>query len=247
MINYIILGIIQGLTEFLPVSSSGHLVIAQKLLGITGQCLVTSVVLHLGTCAALLLFFYRDILRLLRSPRSLLLVLIVTFITGVIGISGKDFFEQLFLSPRAVGLALLGTGVLLILTKRIKQNNKTEVGIKDALILGFVQGLAVIPGISRSGSTIAILLFRKIDQETCFRFSFLAAIPAILGAALLEAKDIGLALKGEPLNLTIGFCCSLVTGILALKVLQIVLKKAKLYYFGYYCIIVAVTTLIFLK
>jgi len=247
MLNYIILGIIQGITEFFPVSSSAHLVIAQRLLGVNEPALVVSVVLHLGTCAALIIFFFKDILNLLRNFRLLSYVIIVTLITGIIGVSGKDFFEKLFASPALVALALIVTGLILILTKKSIQAKRNTLNIKDAFALGLTQAIAIIPGISRSGITISTLLFRGVDRETSFRFSFLASIPAVFGAAILELKDIRLAGNLEMGNLVIGFIFSLLTGILSLQILKIILTKAKLYYFGYYCIIIAVITLLFLR
>lgn len=246
MLKYIILGIIQGLTEFLPVSSSGHLVIVQRILGITGQELALSIVLHLGTSLALVIFFLKDILETLRNIRLLSLIIIVTIITGIIGITGKDFFEHLFSSPKLVAAALISTGIILILTRKFMDNKRNILDIKDAFILGITQGIAIIPGISRSGITISTLLFRRIDRETSFRFSFLASIPAILGATILEAKNIGFALNLEFTNFFVGFIPSFLTGLLSLWLLKIILKKAKLYYFGYYCILVAIITLLFM-
>jgi len=247
MLKYIILGIIQGITEFLPVSSSGHLVIAQKLIGVTEQAVAVSIVLHLGTTLALVIFFFKDILNLLRNIRLLSYIIIVTLVTGIIGISGKGFFEKLFNSPRLVAIALIFTGIILILTRKFMQAKRSSLNIKDAFILGLTQGFAIIPGISRSGITISTLLFRGLDREISFRFSFLAAIPAIFGAAILEAKDISLTCSIGAKNLIIGFIFSLLTGLLSLRILKIILGKAKLYYFGYYCIIVAVITLLFIR
>ncbi|OGX19457.1 MAG: hypothetical protein A3K54_04965, partial [Omnitrophica WOR_2 bacterium RBG_13_44_8] len=192
MLKYIILGIIQGVTEFLPVSSSGHLVIAEKLLGINEHLVAVSVILHLGTSLALVIFFFRDILNLLRNLRLLSYIIIVTLITGIIGLSGKDFFERLFASPKLVAAALIITGIILLLTKKFMQAKRNTLNLKDALVLGLTQGFAIIPGISRSGMTISTLLFRGLDREVSFRFAFLASIPAVFGAAILEAKNIGL-------------------------------------------------------
>ncbi len=247
MIKYIILGIIQGITEFFPVSSSAHLVIMQSVLGIKEGGLVISIVLHLGTVIAVILFFFKDILSAFRSLKSIGLILTVTLITGVIGVAGKDFFESLFSSTRLLALTLIVTGIVLIITKKFMQAQRKELNFKDAFILGLFQAIAIIPGISRSGITISTLLFRKIDKETAFKFSFLVSIPAVLGAVILEAKDISNACESNFANLTAGFLFSLLTGLFSLWVLKLVLRKAKLYYFGYYCIIVGVITLLFLK
>lgn len=247
MFRYILLGIVQGITEFLPVSSSGHLVILQRLLGITGEELTLSVVLHLGTALALIVFFFKDIIEAARNVKLLLLIGVVTIITGVIGITGKDFFTALFSSPRLVAVALIVTGLILMRTRRFMHGRRDMLDIKDALVLGLVQGIAIIPGISRSGITISALLSRKIDVATTFRFSFLACIPAILGAMILEAKDISLVGSTEFKNFFIGFLFSFLTGLLSLKILKTILLKAKLYYFGFYCIFVALLTLLFIK
>ncbi|MFH1889231.1 MAG: undecaprenyl-diphosphate phosphatase [Candidatus Omnitrophota bacterium] len=247
MLKYMILGLMQGVTEFLPVSSSGHLVIMQRFFGMSEQAIAVSVILHLGTASALVIFFFEDILKLLRSIRLLSYVAIVTLVTGIIGILGKDFFEVLFGSPRLVAFALIITGVLLILTRRFMEKKRDALNIKDALILGLAQGFAIIPGISRSGATISTLLFRGIDRQTAFRFSFLASIPAVLGAAILEAKDIGLACCAGVENLIAGFIFSLLSGLLSLAILRMILVKAKLHYFGYYCIIIAVITLLLVR
>ena len=247
MIKYILLGIIQGITEFFPVSSSGHLVIIQKILGITGQEVALSVILHLGTALALVIFFFKDILEMLRNIKILILVIIVSMVTGIIGLLGKDLFESMFTSPKIIALALMVTGIVLIYTKRFMNYKRDMLDIKDALVLGFTQGIAIIPGISRSGITISTLLFRKIDKKTSFRFSFLASIPAIFGATILEARKVSAAINTEFLNLFVGFIFSLLTGIFSLWILKLVLDRAKLYYFGYYCIFVAIVTLIFIK
>lgn len=247
MLKYVILGMIQGITEFLPVSSSGHLVIMQKILGISGEEVVVSVILHLGTLVALLIFFFKDIAKLLRNFKALFLIIIVTLITGVIGILGKDFFEELFSLPKFVALAWIVSGIILILTRKFMDSKRNNVTAKDAVILGAAQGIAIIPGISRSGITISTLLFRGLDRETSFRFSFLASMPAVLGATILEAKKINFAFQVAPGNLFAGFLFSLLIGLLSLWILHAVLRKAKLHYFGYYCIILAIITLLFIK
>ncbi|MFH0913150.1 MAG: undecaprenyl-diphosphate phosphatase [Candidatus Omnitrophota bacterium] len=246
MLRYIILGISQGITEFLPVSSSGHLVIMQHILGITYNQLALSVVLHLGTAFALAVFFFRDLLGLAKNFKLLRLLFIVTIITAIIGLLGKDFFEALFSSVKLVALALIVTGIILILTKKFIFGQRKKITFKDALVLGFTQSIAIIPGISRSGITISTLLFRGIDRENSFRFSFLAAMPVIFGAAILEAKNIDFAMRMESGNLLAGFVASFLAGIISLKFLKMVLKQARLHYLGYYCIIIAIITLIFI-
>lgn len=247
MFKYILLGAIQGLTEFLPVSSSGHLLIAQNVLGLSGEEIAVSIVLHLGTLIAVVVFFFREIIKVFRDKAYMFLIIVVTFITGIIGIIGKDFFEGLFCSIEAAVVSFLITGVILLLTRNFMNAKNKKVGMKDALILGFTQAIAIVPGISRSGITISTLLFRKIEKEACFQVSFLVSIPLILGATLLEIKKIGSALEGNFINLAAGFATSVICGLIALFILKSVIKRAKFYYFGYYCILVALLTLIFLK
>jgi len=246
MLKYIILGIIQGITEFFPVSSSGHLVIILYKLGITENQVAISIVLHLGTGFALMIFFFKDLLRLLNDFRLLMLLFIVTIITVIIGLLGKDFFEGLFSLPKPVAIALIVTGVILLFTRKFMAGKRNNLNIKDAIILGITQSIAIIPGISRSGITISTLLFRKIDRENSFRFSFLAAIPVIFGAAILEARNIDFAVRAQAQNLLISFVASFLFGIFSLNILKIVLRKARLYYFGYYCIIIGIITLLFI-
>lgn len=246
MLKYALLGIVQGITEFLPVSSSAHLLIMQRILAIEGQALTISVIMHLGTSLALVIFFFKDILKLLKDFSSLFLIVIVTIITGIIGISGKEFFERLFASYKLAAFALIITGCVLILTKNFMDRKRNLLDIKDAFALGFSQGIAIIPGISRSGITVSTLLFRGLDKETSFRFSFIASLPAVFGATILEAKDIGSACKLEFGNLAVGFILSLLTGIVSLWILKVIMAKARLHFFGYYCILAGLITLIFL-
>jgi len=247
MLNYIILGIIQGLTEFFPVSSSAHLVIAEKLMGINEHVLGLAVVLHLGTILSLIIFFFKDILGLLNKINTILLILVVTVITGVIGIAGKDFFEGLFSSARMVAFALFITGAILIAAKKFVDGHRQDINFKDAFILGLAQAIAIIPGLSRSGVTISTLLFRKIERKSAFTFSFLASIPAVLGAAVLESKEIGSVLTANPLHIGAGFIFSFLSGLFALWLLKRIIRNAKLHYFGYYCIIIAALTLLYIR
>lgn len=247
MIEYIILGLVQGFTEFLPVSSSGHLVILERLFGLSEQGVAISIVMHLGTLVSVVFFFYRDIIEALCSRRTILFILVVTCITGAIGVLGKDFFEALFSSVKAVAIGWIATGVILLLTKRFMRGDRKTVTLKDAAILGITQGIAIIPGVSRSGITISTLLYRKIEKMTGFTLSFLVSIPVIAGAALLEAKKIHFAVSGDPRQLTVGFFCSFAAGLVALWVLKRVIILAKFHFFAYYCFVCALVTLIWIK
>jgi undecaprenyl-diphosphatase len=247
MIKYVILGVVQGLTEFLPVSSSGHLVILQKILNIQGPQVAVSVFLHLGTLLAVVIFFWKDILSLLNNLKLFRQLCLVVIITGTIGILGRDFFESLFSSSKVVGIAWIFTGLILLATKKTTQANKDRLGTKDALILGLTQSLAIIPGISRSGITISTLFFRKINRQLAFSISFLVSIPIILGAALLEARKIESLGQSDFKNLVIGLIFSFIFGWVALLTLKFMIHKAKFHYFGYYCLFMAAVALFFIK
>lgn len=249
MLKYIFLGILQGLTEFLPVSSSGHLVLLQHILDMKGGELLNIIVLHLATTLALVVFFFGDIVKAIKNLRLLLNILIVTAITGLIGILGKDYFTSLFSSVKTVAISLLITGIILVYTKRFLKYNRDikDINIKDATILGFTQAVSIVPGISRSGITISTLLFRKIDNNSAFKFSFLASIPAIVGAFILEVKELNLNLSSIQLNLIIGFISAFITGLCSLYILKIILKREKFFYFGYYCILISILSWLLLK
>lgn len=247
MIKYIFLGIAQGFTEFLPVSSSGHLVVLQRIFGINAHQVAISVVLHLGTLLAVIVFFWKDILGLFRDLKLLSLAAVVTLITGTIGVLGKDFFEGLFASTKAVAVAWIFTGLLLISTKKITRLDRNKLNLKDALILGLTQALAIMPGVSRAGITISTLFFRRVTRHLAFTFSFLVSIPIILGATALEARKIEAVPEGDIKNLVTGFIFSFLAGMLALLFLRLIINKARFYYFGYYCILIAAITLLFIR
>ena len=251
--NAIILGIIQGLTEFLPISSSGHLVIFQKLLGFQQQQLLFDCALHIGTLLAVFMYFSKDIKRLFDSvvhyreanSEFLLLKDIITgsIPTAIIGLLFKDYFERVFDSALIAGIMLCVTGIFVGATKFIPEGSKKRVGLINSILIGIAQGIAIIPGISRSGATITCALMCKIDREVAFRFSFLLSIPAILGAFALEAIEI------EQINniipLILGTISSAIVGLLALRFLNGLIKKGHLYYFSPYCLAVGIGTVIY--
>jgi undecaprenyl-diphosphatase len=245
----IFLGVLQGATEFLPVSSSGHLVLAQHLLGDFEQPgVLFDVLLHLGTMVAVALYFWNDLVGLISSlwrrddaasrQRHMLGLLIAGSVpTAVIGLLFKDFFIGLFERPALVCVMLLVTGSLLWLAERLRRRTQArqEMTFVDALVVGTVQGCAIIPGISRSGSTIAALLLRGVDGETAARFSFLLALPAVLGAALLSLKDLDSVAVGEFLPYLAGTIAALVTGLLCIHLLMEVIRRRGLHWFAVYC------------
>jgi undecaprenyl-diphosphatase len=242
--RYLFLGLVQGLTEFLPVSSSGHLVIFQTLLGMK-EIIAFDTILHLATALALIVYFWKDILGLLRitnpeSRKTLMLLLVATVITGVIGVCFKDYFESLFSSVAAVGAFLMLTGVVILLGERIGKGGRKleQLNMWDAVLIGLAQGAAIAPGLSRSGTTISAALARNFDRSLAARFSFLLAIPTILGAGLLQSKAI---FKAGTLGiglwpLALGFLAAFFSGLLAIRFLLELIRRTRLNYFAYYCL-----------
>ncbi len=256
----IILGIIQGLTEFLPVSSSGHLVLGQIFFGITESQLPFDISVHMGTLLAVLVVYASDIrailvsvfgfiskavslkpmAHLLKEDKNLQLaglILIGSIPTAFIGLILKQFEHILFASEVLVGFMLILTGTILWTSKNFysSKNKKGGFSIKKALIIGVGQGLAVIPGISRSGTTIALGMFLGLDRHNAAKFSFLLSIPAILGAQILSIKDMinsRLVIDSITIYATI---VSFITGLLALKLLLSLVHAGRFHLFAPYC------------
>lgn len=237
----IFLSFIQGLTEFLPVSSSGHLVIFQQLLGIDTGGLLFDTMLHVGTLVAVLIAFWPDIRSILKKPNQRLtwMVIIGAIPTALMGVLFQDFFEGLFESLLTVGIALLLTGLVLWYAEVSAQKRHSLEQMKwpSAIFIGFAQGLAITPGLSRSGLTIAASLFTGLNREDAARYSFILSIPVIAGAALLQLKDVlGAASAAQPVTIyLIGVIFSALFGYLAIRLLLNLLNRGKLRYFAYYC------------
>ena len=190
----ILLGLLQGLTEFLPISSSGHLVIAQQLLGINGPMLTFDIAVHVGTLAAVITVFWQDVKQLIRKPicKTMLLLIIGTVPAVLAALLFGDIIEAMFSSLEVVAVALVVTGVLLLFSDRLQGQGRLEdMGYGKALIVGLFQAAAVVPGLSRSGSTIFGSLLGGLNRTDAARFSFLLSIPVILGAAAKQVLDAG--------------------------------------------------------
>ncbi len=241
------MGAVQGLTEFLPVSSSGHLVLIQNLLGMKSSQLLFDISVHTGTMIAVIIFFAKDIINILnpKHPDIKMIALIITgsVPTAVIGLSLKDAAENFFSSPFLAALMLIITGIILWLTKYAKKNGNQEISTKRAIMIGIVQGLAVIPGISRSGSTITAGIFSGIEKNSAAKFSFLLSIPAVAGAQLLSIKDFPTSSDLSVNVILIGVFISFITGYAALSFLMKVIKKGNLYYFAPYCWIIGIAAI----
>ena len=258
-IEALILGLVQGLTEYLPVSSSGHLAIGSYLFGIEGEeNLAFTVAVPVATVLSTLVILWKEIDWIFRglfkcemnAETKYVLNIVVSMIpVGIVGVFFKDYVEEVFGSGLViVGCMLLLTAALLTFSYIAKPRKKEKISLRDAFIIGLAQACAVMPGLSRSGSTIATGLLLGNKKESLAQFSFLMVIPPILGEALL---DVVKGLKGEEafggidmMPLAIGFIAAFVSGCIACKWMINIVKKGKLIYFGIYCAIAGVLTLI---
>lgn len=243
IVQAVVLGIVQGLTEFLPVSSSAHLVFVQRLLpGFAQDGVVFDVVLHAGTFFAVVYYFKKDLLKL--SKNYITWILVGSIPAGAAGILFSDFFESLFSLPNLAGLTLMITGLLNLATNKI-QGKEKKITIKNALFVGLAQAFAIIPGISRSGSTIFTARSLGIRKTEAVRFSFLLSLPAIVGANLVQFIKYGVPKSFEVGPYFLGFLSAITVGYLAIKLVFTTLKENKFSYFGYYSLIVGFLALLF--
>lgn len=250
MLQAILWGLIQGLTEFLPVSSSGHLVLVPAILGVDPPDLATTAVLHLGTLVAVLAYFRKDVVTLLRfdeHARHLWWLLIVGTIPAGAGLIFKDQIDAFQQSTTLVAGALLLTGVVLLGSQFIARRDRTveTATTLDALLIGIAQAFAIIPGISRSGMTITTGLGRGLDNEQAARYSFLLAIPAIVAGGLLEALELSQA-GGFTGSVWVAMAIAAVSGYLAIAFLIRVLVRRGLAPFAIYCFVAGTVALILL-
>ena len=269
VLKIFILAVVQGLTEFLPISSSGHLVLLQNLFGMHEPELLLDICLHVGTLLSFLVVFHKEIgaiivtvvrlPRLIRSAGGLtpllaanesvritMLIAVGSLPTAVLGLLFRKVADQIFGAVWIVGVMLLITGSLLWFTRRVGAEGRTVNAMRpgDALAIGLTQGLAILPGISRSGSTIAMALFLGIDREVAGRYSFLLSIPAIMGA-LVIGLDPSLTHTSLPMTvLMMGVATAGVVGYGALIVLLRMVKKGKLYFFAPYCWLLGLAALL---
>ena len=248
----IILGIIQGLTEFLPVSSSGHLVLFERLFGIdSSNLLLFDIVLHLGTLVAVILVYRKTIGEMIKNPfgEDMQKLLFATLPTIIIALAFKDFFKQSF-GGNLLWLGFLITAIFMFFTSYSCKNNYQYKPLthKNAIIMGIFQGFAILPGISRSGSTISSALVQGVRRDQSSKFSFLMSIPAILGGLVFELFDVNLSTQTISfLPLFLGFLASAIFGFLAIKLMLKVIRKAKFAWFGIYLVILSIFTFIFFK
>ncbi|MCB0272662.1 MAG: undecaprenyl-diphosphate phosphatase [Bdellovibrionales bacterium] len=262
ILEAIFLGVLQGVTEFLPVSSSGHLAIAQHFLGEDSTNLLFSVVVHVATLCATLIVLRKSVVNMFSSLltykksnqtienqkniKMFLWIMITTFITGCLGLLLKDFFEKQFASLDVVGICLIITGIILWLPKLLQPEPKIEphaLGWKKSVLLGLAQTFAILPGISRSGTTITTGLFLQLDRKNAGEYAFLISIPIILAALLLEVIEVR-SIENLPwVQLSFGFVSAFVAGYFSLNLLLRWVRQGHLHYFSFYCWLVALFVL----
>jgi undecaprenyl-diphosphatase len=252
MLDAMLWGLVQGLTEFLPISSSGHLVLVPAFLGVEPPDLATSALLHLGTLVAVFAYYRKDLVKLLHSRRDpearhILWLLIIGTIPATIGIALTDQLSAFQESTTAVAIALLVTGAVLLVSGSITRRARTLEGasVSDALLMGAAQATALLPGISRSGMTITAGLGRGLSGVEAARFSFLLAVPAIAGGGIIEMFDL-LDNGGIPSTVWVGVLTAAVSGYLAIAFLIKTLVRVGLRPFAVYCFLVGILALILL-
>lgn len=266
----LVLGVVQGLTEFLPVSSSGHLVLFQNFFGMKEPLLAFDIAVHGGTLLAILLFFHKDILDILKDfthslqravsqkpvstvsiqppHRGLWVCILITLIpTGIMAVCFKHLFEAAFANLIFVAAAWFVMGLLLILSERFQKGQKdlSVIHYGDAFWIGLAQGIALLPGISRSGSTILAGMFLGIKKEDAAKFSFLIAIPAVAGAIVMELKEGIQYFSANAAIVLTGFAAAAITGYLVIRWLMKLIRQGRFFLFGYYCIAVSLFALTF--
>lgn len=284
ILQSILLGIVQGITEFLPVSSSGHLAILQNIFHVeTDGGMLFDIMLHAGTLVAVFVVYYKDIWRMIVEALSMcgdiclnirtfflnkihktslryrrivhnnyrkfvVLIIVSTIPTGIIGVLGKDLIEQAGNTLLIPGICLLITGVLLLIADLTPEGRKMprQVTYKEGILIGAAQGIATLPGISRSGTTIAVCLLCGLERKFAVKYSFILSIPAVLGAAVLEIKDV----IAEPIEMgqigiyAVGMVFAAVVGYVCIKTMLVVVRNKKFKYFSYYCFAVGAVAIV---
>jgi undecaprenyl-diphosphatase len=246
ILQAIILGIVQGITEWLPISSSGHLVLFQHLFSLNVP-IIFDIMLHIGSLFVVMIFFRKEILELISGMihndkkywKVFFMMVIASIPIALVGYFFQSQILSIFNSLKTVGFALLFTSLMLFLSRYPLKKNK-NLSLWNALIIGISQAIAILPGVSRSGSTISTGMMLGIKKEEIARFSFLIFIPAITGALLLHINEFSAAMD---ITLIIGTLVSAVVGYFSLKLLMIIIKKDKFSWFSLYCLILGIVVL----
>ncbi|MBC5636684.1 undecaprenyl-diphosphate phosphatase [Ornithinibacillus sp. BX22] len=264
LLRYLLLGLLQGFTEPIPISSSGHLILARDLLGVSTPGISFEAFVNFGSLIAVIMVYFKDIVRLIknglryivsRDPDAksdfqfILMLIVATIPTGILGILLKDVVGNIS-KPYLVGITLIITGIALWIIRNLRgKKGDKQITVKDAVIAGLAQSVALFPGISRSGATIVAAMLLGMKQETALRFSFLLYIPVSLGVGLLSAKDIVTdpELNSLMIPYLIAFIASIIATYFALKWFMNIMAKGNLKYFAFYCFIVGAFALFFLR
>ncbi len=255
LLDAILLGLVQGLTEFLPISSSGHLVLSENILGVQMPGLVFELVVHFGTLMSVLIFFRTRIIGLVRAvfdksmsiERKMILYLILGTIPAVlVGVFLENIIEDAFGSPLLTSLMLIVTGLILLSTALVKPG-VANISRLNAIIIGVGQAMAIFPGISRSGTTISAGLLIGVKPIEAAEFSFLLSIPAITGAIVFKVKDIMAIDSTYTLHYIIGGLVSFLSGLLAVYLLLDFIRKGRFKYFGIYCLIIGIIGIFYFR
>lgn len=242
----LILGVVQGLTEFLPVSSSGHLLLLEHVFGLGGSNLFFNVLVHFATLVAVVLVFWKEVVYLIKHPfsRQTLNIVLASAITVVVAL----VFNRLLgvYMPALLGFGFLLTSALLFYTTFKKGSIRKEIGYPQAAVIGLVQGLAIVPGLSRSGSTIAVALAQKAEREEAAKFSFLISLPVIIGGMLFEVID---GVRGgfgqiNVVSCIVGFVAAFVTALLTIKLMMKIVKKGRWLPFAIYLLLLGIFVLL---
>jgi len=251
LLETILLAVVQGVTEWLPISSSGHLALIQQQLDIKRPVFL-DVMLHVGTLVVILIVFRQDIKKICKAVfafnfrteegKLVKLVIVGSIPIAIIGLLFSDVIEDFFLNPFPVAVAFICTGILLFLTKW-KGRERNEITYLNALLVGVAQAFALIPGVSRSGLTIAVALLLGVERTKAAKFSFILAIPAVIGAAIKESLKCNF-MEVNVSSILIGVLIAMIVGYFTLKLLLGIVRKSKLHWFSPYCWLVGATVLI---
>lgn len=285
LIESIILGIVQGIAEFLPISSSGHLAIFKKIFGLSDVGLTYDILLHAGTLVAVFVVYWKDIweliregfgiigdffknvgrffgnfrkekkkeyIKIIRTPyrKFVMLIIISTIPTGIMGVLFKEIFNLDNPSIIIPGIGLLITGLMLFIVDELPVGNKTpnEMTYKNSIVLGIAQGIATLPGISRSGTTLTVGVLSGLERKFAIKYSFIMSIPAILGACVLDVKDLfepeNAITNTELMYYFIGALVACIVGFICIKTLLVLYRNRKMKYFSYYCFTVGIIAII---
>ncbi len=260
LLEAVLLGVLQGVTEFLPISSSGHLAIASHLIDLQKEDILYETLLHFATMLAIIIYFRRRITLIIKAflgiffkrysmiyfenKRYLWGIILASIPTGIIGLSLQNTVIGVFQSTTIIGYALILTSVILYISDKFNPSGKLTT--KSAIVIGIIQGLAVFPGISRSGSTIATAVMLNVNRKEAAEFSMLISLPAILGATILQLKDIDPSSLIDLNFYLLGMGAAFITALFAISFMLYVVRTAKLTYFAVYCLLAGIATIIFL-